>query len=384
MQYPEQYPRRILLCVTGMSPQVVTETLYALHLRKIPFVPTEIHVISTLKGANLAKTSLLALQIGQFFQLCRDYPLGDIAFPAENIHVIQNTAGEPLEDIRNPDDNEAAANSICRLVAKLTADSNAALHVSIAGGRKSMGFYIGYALSLFGRVQDRLSHVLIGEDYENHPEFFYPTKAEKIITTKQGKKIDARAAELTLADIPFVRMRLGIPPALENGEFTFGQAVRFVESALLSPTVEIDYEEKRIKCAGRVIEMGAREAALYVWLAKRCVESNGGESALVAYDTDDYRDYLAIYEHFASSAHYLNMAAKLEREGGFTLAFFNEIKTLANKGFEKVMGRLSLPYEIILTNPRARVAGDNPCGLRLLPTEITFRRVPRDFFPSVK
>ena len=27
---PDQYPRRILLCVAGLSPQIVTETLYAL------------------------------------------------------------------------------------------------------------------------------------------------------------------------------------------------------------------------------------------------------------------------------------------------------------------------------------------------------------------
>jgi CRISPR-associated protein (TIGR02584 family) len=28
------------------------------------------------------------------------------------------------------------------------------------GERKTMGFYVGYALSLFGRAQDRLSHVI--------------------------------------------------------------------------------------------------------------------------------------------------------------------------------------------------------------------------------
>jgi CRISPR-associated protein (TIGR02584 family) len=41
-----------------------------------------------------------------------------------------------------------------------TADPQASLHVSIAGERKTMGFYVGYALSLFGRTQGRLSHVL--------------------------------------------------------------------------------------------------------------------------------------------------------------------------------------------------------------------------------
>jgi CRISPR-associated protein (TIGR02584 family) len=35
--------------------------------------------------------------------------------------------------------------------------------MSIAGGRKTMGFYAGYALSLYGRAQDRMSHVLVEE-----------------------------------------------------------------------------------------------------------------------------------------------------------------------------------------------------------------------------
>ena len=35
------YPRRILLCVTGLTPQILTETLYALAVqRQPPFVPT--------------------------------------------------------------------------------------------------------------------------------------------------------------------------------------------------------------------------------------------------------------------------------------------------------------------------------------------------------
>ena len=50
----------------------------------------------------------------------------------------------------------------------------ASLHVSIAGGRKTMGFYVGYALSLFARDQDRLSHVLVPPSLESRQDFFYP------------------------------------------------------------------------------------------------------------------------------------------------------------------------------------------------------------------
>lgn len=37
-----------------------------------------------------------------------------------------------------------------------------------------MGYYLGYALSLYGRAQDRLSHVLVTERYESLRDFFIP------------------------------------------------------------------------------------------------------------------------------------------------------------------------------------------------------------------
>ena len=49
--------RKILLSVTGMSPAVVTETLYALVTEK-NFIPTEIQVITTEQGKNLLKITV--------------------------------------------------------------------------------------------------------------------------------------------------------------------------------------------------------------------------------------------------------------------------------------------------------------------------------------
>ena len=74
--HPASFPRRILVAVTGLSPQVVTETLYALALTQTPaFVPTEIHLITTLEGAKRARLALLSEAPGAFHTLCRDYAL---------------------------------------------------------------------------------------------------------------------------------------------------------------------------------------------------------------------------------------------------------------------------------------------------------------------
>ena len=58
MKQPHPYPKRILLAVSGMSPQIVTETLYALAVSQQE-QPTEIHLISTTTGKQKALEQLL-------------------------------------------------------------------------------------------------------------------------------------------------------------------------------------------------------------------------------------------------------------------------------------------------------------------------------------
>ena len=67
--WPTRYPRRVLLAVSGLSPQIVTETLYALAVAAPAderFVPTEVHVLTTTEGARRVRQSLLSEQPGGF------------------------------------------------------------------------------------------------------------------------------------------------------------------------------------------------------------------------------------------------------------------------------------------------------------------------------
>jgi CRISPR-associated protein (TIGR02584 family) len=186
---PEAYPRRVLLAVTGLSPQIVTETVYALALRRRPaFIPTEICLITTFKGGENARLSLLSEDPGWFHRLRRDFSLPEILFDESCIHVITGQDGNPLEDIASEADNVAVADFITERVRALTADPEVSLHVSIAGGRKTMGFYVGYVLSLFGRAQDRLSHVLVTAPFESRPDFYYPARRSHRGACRRGRE----------------------------------------------------------------------------------------------------------------------------------------------------------------------------------------------------
>jgi len=269
---PHAYPRRILLAVTGLSPQIVTETLYALAIAADPpFVPTEIHLITTSEGAERARLALLSDKLGWFHRLRHDYALPPIAFDTAHIHVLRDAAGQAMSDIRSPQDNLACADYITEQVRTLTAAPDTALHVSIAGGRKTMGFFLGYALSLFGRPQDRLSHVLVSEPFENTWAFFYPTPYENVIETADKKLADARDARVSLAEIPFVSLRHGLPTALLDGSTGFDAAVAAARASLGPARLELDLGTREVRAAGRSFRLPPAKLALLAVFARRAL-----------------------------------------------------------------------------------------------------------------
>jgi CRISPR-associated protein (TIGR02584 family) len=272
------FERRILLCATGMSPQIVTETLYALAVKpsvgQTPWLPTEVHLITTRRGAEHARLNLLSGKPGWFHQLQQDYGLPQMLFSPEQIHCIQGVDGQDLDDIRTPADNEAAANAIAELMRAFSQQEQTQLHVSIAGGRKTMGYYLGYALSLYGRPQDRLSHVLVSDPYEAHPEFYYPTPYERVIHTrdpKQPQAKDCRDAVVELAEIPFVRLRDGLPQRLLDGHTSFTETVEVANLAQGTPVLNIDLSRKSVEVSGLPVVLGDPGFALYAWLAQRAL-----------------------------------------------------------------------------------------------------------------
>lgn len=343
---PESFTRRILLVVTGLTPQVVTETVYAMAVQaEIKLIPTEIHVISTQEGAERAALSLLDPLSGQFHAFCAEYAISGIDFPSENIHTITDAKGQSLSDIRTPEDNLRAADCIMHLVRNFCADESSALHVSIAGGRKSMGFFAGYALSLFGRLQDRLSHVLVSDPFESLPQFFFPPLKGKVLHSRNGRPVHTSDARIMLADIPFVRLRGGIPVSLKNSEISFHETVEGVQSELRFISLSFDIPRKQICCGGKWIKLSPALFAFYLWLAHRLGE------VLIHNRTVGWRDpitddYLKVYASVVGP-----MSASLEKaqqmlKNGFEREFFEQKTSKINRILKKALPLEAGIYQI--------------------------------------
>ena len=340
------YNKRILLSVTGMSPAVVTETLYALVTEK-GFIPTEIQVITTEQGKNKLLEALLGIEGGRkerkgaLQEFIEDYGekygFSSIHFDESCIHIITDECGQNLPDIRTPEENEHAANSIVQLVGNLCQDEEMQLHVSIAGGRKTMGFFMGYALSLYGREQDSLSHVLVDSQYESLASFYYPKPYPHLINKNDGTQIDAKDGKVMLAEIPWVRLGLGVPEDLKQQTISYSDSVKNAQALLDMPSLTFlsPMEERGVMFGTKLLKLAPRGYALLLSLvlAKKqgwnVGTGNREEARTIA-------TYLNIYSQMKND---VEMESRLKGENNDLKNVLSESRTDINK---KVMANFSL------------------------------------------
>jgi CRISPR-associated protein (TIGR02584 family) len=359
---------RVLLAVTGLSPQIVTETLYALAVARTPaWIPSQIHIITTRRGEENARLSLLSDSPGWFHQLRKDYGLPKIAFSQENIHVITGPDGKPLDDILTDADNVAVADFITEQMRALTADPAVSLHVTIAGGRKTMGFYVGYALSLFGRPQDRLSHVLVSPPFESLKEFFYPSPHTKVISDRDGLPLDAKEARVHLGEIPFVRLRDGLPKRLLEGHAPFSETVAEAQKALPPVALTLDPATRTVIAADKAFNLTHNQFAFYWMMAERCRVGRGGVLRDDAHIGAELLDYFGQLVNRNSGTY--ERKEKACRD--FNADSFDQAKTRLHEALARALGeRLAAPYLIVAFDavPGSQL---HSYGLSLPPDAIT-------------
>ena len=208
----------ILLSVSGQTPQIITETLCC--LRTAGRAVRDIYVVTTRPGKENIERMLLGLnrETGMrdrdiFIEMSREYGWPDLTLKEENILVFRDSQNHELEDIRTDQDEGIAADFLFKTLRDLMEEfPETPVVASIAGGRKTMSYLMGSVMSILGRRDDELTHVLVDPRYEaidtekSGGQFFYRTKNSRTFYTRQGEKLDGTAAEAELSSIPFIRM----------------------------------------------------------------------------------------------------------------------------------------------------------------------------------
>jgi len=273
----------ILLAVTGLSPAIVTETVWALAHEKKRVLPERVVFITTLVGAEKIQQQLFtalpafggktAWEALRTALKAKDHEL--IAEPARVIGQANRKSGtfDGLADIVTPEQNDLAAAFILEQVRQVVTNPDTRLIASIAGGRKTMGALLHAAITLLGRETDRLTHVLVDAPYETMPGFFFPGQPGPVLKDREGKEHLPVKAGVHLADVPFVPLRnrfediQDFPGSFDGLRRKFSRELK--EDAARPRLIEISYRKKCLWVDDQPVKSSARPMSILHFLLTR-------------------------------------------------------------------------------------------------------------------
>jgi hypothetical protein len=173
------------------------------------------------------------------------------------VRLFPTTGGSSdLEDITTSSDNKTAADFILRELRTFTEDPSTRVFASIAGGRKTMGALLMSCMSLLGREQDRVLHVLVNRPFDEKlvPPFLFPERGAQHTHVSGSKRVRAIDARIELIDVPFVRMRGWYEQAFKTVPPSYATLVAGVQGTAPSPvnhpTLTVDRANGRLLVDG--------------------------------------------------------------------------------------------------------------------------------------
>ncbi len=289
----------VLLAMVGMSPAVLTETVWALATGPDQVVPDEVVVLTTTAGKDRLCEKILsggeASVWNQMLTALRKKKVrteGKLRFGCsqECIRLFSDLSGtRDLNDIATKEDNEVAADAILRTIRSYSENPSVRIYASIAGGRKTMSALMLACMSLLGRDCDHVLHVLVNSPFDGPaltPEFFYPDAQTR--TDKEGRKYPARRARIDLIDLPFVKMRGWYEKEFRKLPPSYGQLVHGIQrnapsASVERPQIRFDFERGCVCVEEEPLKLSPSEFMVFFVLVQERPGSFGALAKRLAY-----------------------------------------------------------------------------------------------------
>jgi len=300
--------RSVLIASIGTSPAVLTETVWSLAHQANPVIPDEVVVVMTKNGRELLRHALF--EEGVWNDMILDMRRekididGKLLFGEASFRMIPDNKGNEIDDLRTGDDNLRAADFMLGELRKYTENNETTVLCSIAGGRKTMSALLFSCMSLLGREQDKVYHVLLPPALEGGvtPTFYYPKRSTTYTSKSTGKKYKTKDLQCELFEVPFVRMRgwyqekfRVIPPSYRT---LISKVQTVAPPAVAYPDIEIDAWNKGVSVNGVPVSLSNPCFAMLVLLAGGCASRNLHERLLALHAVDGVAkcDWLASFQ----------------------------------------------------------------------------------------
>lgn len=281
----------VLIAVTGLSPAILTETVWVLATEH-GILPDRIVLITTTEGKRNLERQLFTPSNDWRGMSVWDALRKELGTPQEKLRIegyrimtgqaAINAPAPELDDIRDDKENAAAADFILNQV-RTEVRSSELLIASIAGGRKTMGTLLYAAMSLAARPQDWVTHVIVNDPFDKklNPDFYFKPAKSTVhkFVNKDGQVISqhsSRDAVIHLARIPFVPLSNRFKDLAEHEQQgTFLETVsriarQEVNSTPYVASLAFDHDHKALIIDGNIrVEMeNAAHLHLLYWLCE--------------------------------------------------------------------------------------------------------------------
>lgn len=337
--------KNILICVSGLTPQIIAESLYCLAVKKkIPI--DELYIATTAKGKNV----LFGKDKGSspnkrrlkdvIAEMAKKYKIKPPLFKETDEHIIvAKEESIELFDIRTDKHNRLFPNRLCEFIRNKTEDVNSTLYCSISGGRKTMSVHMAFAMSLFGRGDDKLLHVLTSE--ENEFKDYFPKSAKE-------------ARQLEMAEIPYVKLRPLLNPELEKEDIfslKYSELVGLAQKRLKITSdkqcVYINKTNRTVLFNNKSIQLEAALFAIYAYFAEMKIS---GKEYLNINNIENFHEDLMEYVRENMPGYYIQNGSLIKK--GFSKEDFRVRRSKINNRLSEIIKDKDILEEFRISSDR--------------------------------
>ena len=127
--------------------------------------------------------------------------------------------------------------------------------------------------------------------------------------------------EITLADLPFIRLRDTLPAELFSGKQRFTDLIAAAQAQIIQPSVQFNWALKQLRCGDKLIKMPPLQMTFYVWMLERCAKQLPPITWLAQENPSIQTQILTIYKrlygetgHFEKIERALNLGLKKKNQ----------------------------------------------------------------------
>ena len=187
------------------------------------------------------------------------------------------------------------------------------------------------------------------------------------------RPVSTAEARILLAEIPFVRLRRGLPTDLLSGKAIYSDTVAATQGGFAEPELVVDCASLQMSCQGVEIELSPLQFAIYAWIAQRRM-MRANDAGAIHWSTLEPEGILTIYARLPGITAAKAQAQRERWTSGVPADALEQNKSKINAAFRRRLGAQSAPYEVRQRGPIPGTQYET-IGLSLDPDHIRFESI---------